>query len=341
MNIDRCVQLFRILFSKDAIEREEIIHLLDDVKQNLIVKELEIISSLHVKDVNVKFGNAVNTQLAAHCFNDSIRTYAFMKGLLQIIEAKLQNDNVKINILYAGTGPMMTLILPCLFLLSSESVQFTTIEVNEESYELSINFILKLGKQSFFKNYYNQDALQFHTEDRYDIIISETMDKALSREPQVAIFSHLVQFLKPEGKLIPQSIVVDAVATSVALEMKVDYDCHTDVVTRIENRKHRKFITNLVHANREFYEAHNLKKEAKIHLKEFKLPDLDSKYTELYFITTVVVADGIVLEEDDSWLTKQYIGYPLLENSFNKPLHAYYINEHSPYIKVVHERFNL
>ncbi|TMP68404.1 class I SAM-dependent methyltransferase, partial [Pseudoalteromonas ruthenica] len=40
----------------------------------------------------------------------------------------------------------------------------------------------------------------------FDIIISETMTALLKREPQVFIFAHLSQYLKPSGVLIPEEV---------------------------------------------------------------------------------------------------------------------------------------
>lgn len=44
----------------------------------------------------------------------------------------------------------------------------------------------------------------------FDLIISETMNTLLRREPQVWIFSHLQQYLKADGDLIPQKICLQA-----------------------------------------------------------------------------------------------------------------------------------
>jgi len=76
-----------------------------------------------------------------------------------------------------------------------------------------------------FKNYFDEilcdDAANYQhkKEYLYDIIIVETMQKALSVEPQVSITNHFSQYLAKDGFLIPKEIKVSAVLADLRREL--------------------------------------------------------------------------------------------------------------------------
>ena len=293
-------------------------------------------NELQTQHINLTNGLAVSTHLASKCFEDYLRTYNFMFGAYRAVLAQLANNpNIPVKILYAGTGPFCTIILPILYLSKVNQISITTLEINTDSYSFSKKVISSLGKEGYFDSMQLINALDFHSDEPFDIIISETMDKALSREPQLAIFSHLSKFISETGTLIPQNIKVDLVASSVFLEKPVDYDCHSDSMTRVENWKHRQFVCTLIEANRSFYIKNDMSGTQKLFLKSFQTNQIKANLNELYLLTEVQVYEELKLFEDDSWLTKQYIAYSLSEKNRGKQFNACYLNSESPRIELV------
>ena len=285
-------------------------------------------------DIILSQGVAVNTKLAGDCFTDFQRTFAFMKGTYLCVKEKIDQGIQPVNILYVGTGPYLTIILPLLFLLHPGMITITTLEINENSYSCSKQLIKKLKKENYFKSVLLTNALCFKTTDRFDLIISETMDKALTREPQVAIFAHLINLLKPQGHLIPESININLVASSINLEKNVAYNCYTDTRTKEFNDQHRQFIDNILKADKSFFQQINTASQ-KIWLKTVSTSQIKPGLNELLLLTEVVIFNTIRLIEDESWLTKKYTCYSFTEQSRGKPHNAFYLNTQTPRIKLI------
>ncbi len=323
-------QLFRQLTDTDSSEKE-IIQLLQKVK-TILHKNSEYAGNYTFDDISLNKGVAVNCKLASDCFDDYLRTYSFMLATFRCIGNKTKRNTEKVKILYAGTGPFLTIILPSVFLFSSDQISITTLEINENSYHYSKNLISKLSKTDYFEANLHQNALTFETEHKYDIIISETMDKALTREPQIAIFSHLVKFLKSDGNLIPQNVKIDLIASSIKLEKNVDFYCYTDKRTRELNNKHRQFIKTVLEANRQFYETAKLVESESLFLTTICTSQVKTKLNELLLLTEVQLYEDFILKEDDSWLTKKYICHSFSRKTRGKDFNIYYKNNESPII---------
>ncbi len=313
---------------------------IDDTTAINLLKELNAILGTEsnndiyesIIDVVLSQGIAINPNLAAQCFTDYLRTHRFMLGTYQCA-LQLINQGIKpIRILYAGTGPYATIVLPLLYLFSEEEISITAIEINNNSYMYANQLIRKLKKEKYFNSFLLTDAITYTTDKKFDIIISETMDKALTREPQLAIFSNLVNYLSPTGHLIPECIKVDLVASSIYLEKDVPYYCFDDIETRLINLKHRQFIDNVICADRHFFEAHKFIPNQSLFLKTVKTNHIKENLNELIFNTEVIVFNNVALLEDDSTLTKKYICYSFTEIDKGKEFNVHYLNNDSPRI---------
>lgn len=310
---------------------ERIIQLLKEIKI-ILHKNSGYSGNYTFDNITLNQGVAVNCKLASDCFDDYLRTYLFMLATFRCIRNKIKHDTRKVRILYAGTGPFLTIILPSIFLLTSGQVSITTLEINETSYNYSKKLISNLGKTDYFEANLHQDALTFETDQKFDIIISETMDKALTREPQIAIFSHLVKFLKSDGNLIPQNIKIHLVASSIKLEKNVNFYCFTDKQARVLNNRHRQFIKTILEANRQFYEAAKLVESESLFLATISTSQVKPELNELLLLTEVQLNGDLVLKEDDSWLTKKYICHSFSHATRGKDFNIYYENNESPII---------
>lgn len=162
-------------------------------------------------------GKAVSPITAAQCAEDPERSRVFMQGLYQAITDKVSRYNTAENgrpvqLLYAGTGPFGWLLLPLLPLFSTAQLQVTLLDIHPQSMQRLTMLLQHFNVADRIAMQVVADATQWQPlpQQRFDVILSETMKHMLQQEPQVAIFSHLQQFLAPDGDLIPQQIILSA-----------------------------------------------------------------------------------------------------------------------------------
>lgn len=303
------------------------------------IKNLIKNSETDFSDTILSQGIAINTELAAQCFSDYLRTHHFMVGTYQCA-LDLLNKNPSIRILYAGTGPFATIILPLLYLLSPEQIHITTLEINQDSHNLMRKLISILGKEPYFESTLLQDAITYTTNEKFDLIISETMDKALTREPQLAVFGNLIKCLRPEGRIIPEKITVDLYATKIALEKPTKYNYVGDTKTRVYNQKFRHYIGNVIVADKFFFQNQNFISGQNQYLKTISTKDIPLSSAELMFITEVIIYNNILLMEDDSFITRKYVAYSIPPTEQGMEYDLYYANTETPSILIVPKVLN-
>ncbi|WP_334019922.1 class I SAM-dependent methyltransferase [Alteromonas sp. S015] len=173
-------------------------------------------------DVKTDAGIAISPVKAAKCFQEVIRTKVFLQGVNEAISQRLKAiKNDTLHVLYAGTGPYGAILLPLLPLFSGQKVTVHCIDIHRANIEALKKVIAWLEIRDLVVGVDLADAKQWRPDKGqlplFDLIISETMNTFLQREPQVRIFAHLCQFLKREGTLIPQEI-----RTSVELNRVCD-----------------------------------------------------------------------------------------------------------------------
>lgn len=158
-------------------------------------------------------GSALGTTWAAKCIQDFMRTKKFMDGVYAAAnDVKKQQRQTPLHILYAGTGPFATLVLPLLATFTSNELQFTFLEINEHSYAILRQLIATLKLEKYIHNIEMADAAKWTLPkgEQVDIFISETMLAGLQKEPQVAIYMNIVPQLAAHTILIPTEIVLSA-----------------------------------------------------------------------------------------------------------------------------------
>jgi predicted RNA methylase len=158
-------------------------------------------------DIGFDNGKALGTFWAALCLEDLIRTRQFVRGINKAIQEKI-NKQKPLQILYAGTGPFATLILPFIFRYSKQEIEYTFLEVNPFSFEILQGVISKLGLKDYNIKLVKEDATKYQIDlkNKPDIIISETMQNALAKEQQVSIFLNLMNQVKSDTIFIPEKI---------------------------------------------------------------------------------------------------------------------------------------
>ena len=209
---------------KSKIELEEItkkILLSKTIKdEKLAVDELsffysELVSTFHLgnyieRETNVKGGIALSPEHAKDCLDDYIRTARFIKGIFKGIQSAISIFKTKVNVLYAGTGPLATLIIPLLPFFKSSDISVTFLDIHKESIKTVKKIIQHLGFEAYVNEFCVEDATKFKIKEgtQLHVVVTETMDKALTKEPQVAITQNLTTQLLDKGILIPEKIEI-------------------------------------------------------------------------------------------------------------------------------------
>lgn len=167
------------------------------------------------KDVMLPSGKAISTAAAAHCLLEMTRTAVFLRGINQAISVKIPEAGGKpIRILYAGTGPYATLVAPLLALFMPSEIKVDLLDINPVSLSSAVKILEQLGLEQFIGAVYLADAAIFKVEENYDVVISETMQAALKKEPQVAIMQNLIAQTGDRCIFIPEAITVEAALVS-------------------------------------------------------------------------------------------------------------------------------
>ena len=161
------------------------------------------------KDLFLKTGKAIAPKWAGMCIQDMMRTKMFIKGVFKAIKIIQNNKKDKpVTLLYAGTGPYATLIIPLTTLFKPSELQLVLLEVNPISLQSLKKTIKNLNTTDYIKGIYECDATSFSiTEpEEIDILLIECLQHALVREPQVAITHNLLTQLNENVILIPEEI---------------------------------------------------------------------------------------------------------------------------------------
>ncbi|RYF90703.1 MAG: hypothetical protein EOO03_03085 [Chitinophagaceae bacterium] len=154
-------------------------------------------------------GTAIAPSWAGLCLMDVARTRKFVAGLKNAINHFLTlQPTATVHVLDAGCGPYGLLSVLCAGYFSPLQVQFTLLDIFDENIASTKHLIHALGYEQYFTEIIVADAVCYtwpHSRPLH-ILVTETMNKALSKEPQVAITLNLSQYLLPEGLLIPTCI---------------------------------------------------------------------------------------------------------------------------------------
>ncbi|MBL7703253.1 MAG: hypothetical protein JNM14_13460 [Ferruginibacter sp.] len=156
-------------------------------------------------------GNAIGLTWAAMCIKDYKRTKRFMDGIYEATIDKLKTvEGRPVHILYAGTGPFATLVLPLTARFTEEQIKFTLLEVNEPSFNCLQKLTGTLQMEKYISNIQKADATKWELpqSEPVDIFISETMQQGLAKEPQVELCMNIVPQLPTGTVMIPQQITL-------------------------------------------------------------------------------------------------------------------------------------
>ncbi len=233
-------------------------------------------------------GKAISPTDAARCVIDFARTSKFLRGIYQaILEAKKRFPNQIIEILYAGCGPFATLAIPLCTQFSLDTIKFTLIDIHQISLDSAKKLFKKLEFENFVDKFIQTDACTYQTSKKFHIAITETMQKSLEKEPQVAITLNISKQLYDNGILIPQEILVDV--------------CYADLTKKFTSERKHINLGNILKLDKE---TQNLPKV------KVKIPDNNF---DIILVTKVKVFENNKLDVYDSGITYPTILFDLKE----------------------------
>lgn len=171
-----------------------------------------------IKDPKEKFetslpsGFALSPGYAADCTLDTIRVVKYIRALQEEIEEqKIMHPGKPVNVLYAGCGPFAPFALPFTWKYTPGDVRFTLLDIHERSIDAAKKITREFQIEEYFTDFIVCDATVYEPENNnYQILVTETMHRTLSREPHVMIVKNLAPRLAADGVVIPEKVIVSA-----------------------------------------------------------------------------------------------------------------------------------
>jgi predicted RNA methylase len=258
----------------------------------LTVSGMDVASGENKEHIYLPGGKAIGSLWAALCIKEHLRTKRFLCGFRQGIIQALATFPVRpIHILYAGTGPFATLALPLTTVFSSAEISFTFLEINPESVQCLEKVIAAFQIEQYVNEIIQCDAATFQADKSKPVhmIVTETMQNALQKEPQVAITMNLVPQMADGGVLIPQNITIEAALVDPRrnMERMASSDMHPEDCYRVLD----KIFELNKDTPKQYQPAASAKDQAAGFPKvEVEIPeDIPLEYRQLCLMTTIQV----------------------------------------------------
>ncbi len=263
----------------------------------------------HSTDSLLPNGTAISPKDASACVLDSARTAKSLRGTWSaVLAAQKRFPDRPIEILYAGCGPFAPFAVLLTTQFRADQVQFTLLDIHNRSLESAAHMFHTLGLDAFVRDYVQCDAASYgHQPPRaLHIVIVETMQRALEKEPQVAATLNLAFQLCRGGILIPEKITVDACLCDWTEELST-LSSGSDIAPNIKNRIKLGRIFTLTaedsHDLSESLRRENPIGEARLPAVVLEIPRGVNEELKLMLLTKVTVFESIVLDEYESGLT--------------------------------------
>lgn len=261
-------------------------------------------------------GTAISPADAARCVLDDARTSRYLQGICAAIRASRErNATGPVEVLYVGCGPFATLALPMMTRFRSDEARFTLVEVNAGALESARRAVCALGLEDHVRAYVQADASSYrHPPERpFDILIVEAMQRALEKEPQVAITLNLAAQLAIGGSIIPEEIVVSACLFDPDIEFAPQTSEHVDASLPQRTRIDFGSLLILNATTAKQIAAGLIRKNGVLCLPAVPLsvPERTDDRLRIMLRTTVRVFGSIGLEEYESGITNPQIAFDL------------------------------
>lgn len=234
-------------------------------------------------------GKAISPISAAHCLLEYKRTTVFFRGIYKaILSVQKSFPGEKINILYAGSGPYASLVTPLTSFFTADELCFDILDINPVSLKAVKELYTKLGLLSYINSFIEADATKYRIEENrvIHIVISETMNRTLEKEPLVHIMQNLIPQLQEKCVFIPQSVKITA---CISLPEKAGISLADEILLESE------FISDIYTVTQADCQPDNR--------AVIKIPGDIKKDKCLYLLTSIKVFDDEALMVHDCSLT--------------------------------------
>ena len=302
--------------NKDVLKKA--IHSMDNIYSEIV--DPEALSKLSgIERIPTPHGLAFSPIHVINCLTDVWRTSKYQRGICAaILELKKRFPKEPLHIVYAGTGPYATLLIPVLMTMNTQNLKFTFIDINQESLDM-VSFIIKqLDLSHVDLELACGDASSMALDSPAHLVVTETMTAALEMEGQVAISYNLGKQIKPNGILIPQEIQINAILADPQNELH-----QTEKKFRKDRRIHLGRIFNLnLH---QILQNKNEGVPERLPASSIQIPkEIPAQY-QLMLTTEIKIWKDIVIEEYQSGLTLPF-PYSLKENNKDDSIIKFYYN---------------
>jgi hypothetical protein len=164
-------------------------------------------------DIVLPSGTALGSAAAAFCLLEAQRTAVFLRGVESAVRAlQMRFPGERIRILYAGCGPFASLLTPLTARLMPHEVGWHLLEINPGSLAAVQRLHEELGLEPYLLGMELADASRYvmPREPGFHLVLTETMQRALQNETQLAISLNLLPQLQPGALFLPQRLAIHA-----------------------------------------------------------------------------------------------------------------------------------
>lgn len=143
---------------------------------------------------------------SSECLRDQVRTRVFLDEIRDTVR-RLSGRKNEVLVCDAGCGSFPVLGLYAA--LQSKNVRVLCLEFNEFSAQMAREIVKAFGLEEQMV-VVQGDATSYRPKDgvKFDMLLSETMNRGLFDELLVQIVNHLQQFVVPEGVILPSKVNV-------------------------------------------------------------------------------------------------------------------------------------
>ena len=172
--------------------------------------------------IRLDTGVALAPRDAARSVVDFMRTARILQGLDAAVARAEQLFPRPVEVLYAGCGPFAPFCLLLAARRGPDAVRFTLLDVHAASLAAAVRAVAALGLEGSVRATVEADATRYRHDGPLHVVMAEALERALEREPQVAMTLNLAPQLAPGGFLVPERILVEACLADPSREFAFD-----------------------------------------------------------------------------------------------------------------------